>query len=978
MDLSALTDSQLSALNEVRRHFHVQHHFLDGWYLNFLRNKDFNVAETVAKLDRRCQMELDEFRNYDVTESMKRSMSTGVLQLLGGKDRDDVPVVYIVTRRDHPRAEERVERRKNMDMWMTYATRLTSTNPYSRVTWLIDQKGSSLWSNTDLTFQREMLTRIAKYYPFSQHRVLVCNMGNGLSFVLKPLIRGAPAAIRDSIVILSESDIQQGKLEAYLDPSVIPVALGGMSDCDHEDQWHSFSQQVTEYTERCVAVLRCGTMDIKTFEMMEAFATDRNGRLVEQHSTSNESVNSDASIIPKMIEAKATRSLMEEVDVHSGLNETMTAPTDEVLRRVEKQWDVARMASVVGRRSTDLSIFWGRLTQLHRLMQDLRSLLHFPRGCTSPFPQSSAGPCCHHIPEHHLRMLHISCHQMTHLFVHLSEMFLVDTVGSSGGGASDEPGAVVISSEDLLSLVLGHADEVKVVRLAALCFSSSLGGLTERLASRRLPMDVHELLDMVHMAAGRAYYSIDRLLAASKEMRLVSARLLHGMWGVGVDLSVMKDQLWSKARHCWEDMIQPLMVAYEDALCSLSVLQFVREEASKQEASRASRSSSSMERRPEEGCIPGGFKNTNYCRRFEALRTHRRRSRTSLLFHFYPPWEVLPETDVVVPSFQRNDYWHMSGLANVKLNGGSSGPTDGVVTSPPGVPPLKTFLGNTACSNYGTAGLVRALCALGELSSRRNDSLASIANVLRQLHGGRFSCSHHSKKFSHWLFSELLPNFDGAEKRFCGAAPYPAGGSESSDAVSLTQMIGTEVSTLTKVVQQLPFPVEEFFIALSAIAFLEAMSDDLPSDDVGMTTAAELLLFQSSTERMWEQVWTPRIQRAQGELASLSSTATTLGSSCGAHARPQHAMSATALSDCRRLVVDDTLVNICFCISWLEQHRMRHSMEPPDPAAPPRNEQEGCHSPASCDSSVVSELMFTIESVKESITSISSWWWAAE
>ncbi|CUI14617.1 Hypothetical protein, putative, partial [Bodo saltans] len=272
-----------AALASLKAQLGIEHHYLDGWYSSFLENKNYNVAETVAKLERRSVMEQQEFRQYVVTPSMRKTMSTGVLQMLPGVDKDGMPVVYIVTKRDFPKAEEREERRKNLDMWLSFATRLTPDNKLCRVTWLINQKGASLWSNTDLTFQREIITRIAKYFPNCQHRLYVCNMSNSLSFVVKPLIKAAPAAIADCIMILSEKDVSEGKLLEFFDTSMLPIDLGGEGDFDRKESWEAFADDVTAYTNTLTKVLQRTlpgnkAMDVKTYEMMENFRVDESGR----------------------------------------------------------------------------------------------------------------------------------------------------------------------------------------------------------------------------------------------------------------------------------------------------------------------------------------------------------------------------------------------------------------------------------------------------------------------------------------------------------------------------------------------------------------------------------------------------------------------------------------------------------------------------------------------------------------------------
>ena len=54
----------VAEMDEVKRAVGVHHHYLDGWIYLFLSNKKFDVKETIAKLQRRDNMERTVFSKY--------------------------------------------------------------------------------------------------------------------------------------------------------------------------------------------------------------------------------------------------------------------------------------------------------------------------------------------------------------------------------------------------------------------------------------------------------------------------------------------------------------------------------------------------------------------------------------------------------------------------------------------------------------------------------------------------------------------------------------------------------------------------------------------------------------------------------------------------------------------------------------------------------------------------------------------------
>ncbi|KPI90327.1 hypothetical protein ABL78_0554 [Leptomonas seymouri] len=265
----------VAELEKVKQAVGICHHYLDGWVYLFLSNKNFDIQETIAKLQRRDNMERTVFAKYTMTDNLRASMRAGIVQYIG-RDRDGHPVLYFNTVRDSPKADQRPERQANMDMFLSWAVRCDKQNPSAMVTWLINQKDASMLRNTDLIFQKDMALRVSKFFPGVVGRIYICNMSGALTFVMKPLLRQLPSSISDCIFLFSGSDIRKGDLLKYIDASVLPVEMGGRNDCDNQQNYERFAVAIEEYFECCIAALRRG-LSIKQMEMMEEFGVDKDG-----------------------------------------------------------------------------------------------------------------------------------------------------------------------------------------------------------------------------------------------------------------------------------------------------------------------------------------------------------------------------------------------------------------------------------------------------------------------------------------------------------------------------------------------------------------------------------------------------------------------------------------------------------------------------------------------------------------------------
>mmetsp|Transcript_49569 Transcript_49569/g.153022 ORF Transcript_49569/g.153022 Transcript_49569/m.153022 type:complete len:1131 (-) Transcript_49569:95-3487(-) len=251
-------------LEEVKLRVGITHDKFDCWIFKFLENKHFDVDETVAKLQRRAEMERG-FLDYEVTDHMREMMRSGIMQVIG-EDKDGRVAMYVVTCRDFPKSELREERKRNFDMWLSYGTRLRRGDPRCRITLLVNQRDAGVWANTDMTFQTNIAFRIAKFYPGMIDRAYVCCMGNALSAVARPVIKAMPAAISDRIFIYNEKQImEEKKMLEFFDEDVLPIALGGTNDCDHPANYESFAENVESYFNEVKDAISRG-LSVKEYE----------------------------------------------------------------------------------------------------------------------------------------------------------------------------------------------------------------------------------------------------------------------------------------------------------------------------------------------------------------------------------------------------------------------------------------------------------------------------------------------------------------------------------------------------------------------------------------------------------------------------------------------------------------------------------------------------------------------------------------
>lgn len=276
MPLFVCPPERSAALETVKQQVGIQHHYLDGWIYLFLSNKKFDIAETVAKLQRRDNMEKTVFANYTITPRIRTSMRAGIVQYIG-RDKEGRHVLYFNTARDAPTSDRRPENQANMDMFLSWSVRCDVLNPSSQVTWLINQKDASMMRHVDLIFQKDMALRISKFFPGVIAKMYICNMSTALTFVMRPLLRQLPSAISDTIFMFSSGDIGKGKLLDFIDASVLPIAMGGNNDCDNQDNYNFFAETVEGYFNKCVEALNNG-ISIKEMEMMEAYPVDRHGQ----------------------------------------------------------------------------------------------------------------------------------------------------------------------------------------------------------------------------------------------------------------------------------------------------------------------------------------------------------------------------------------------------------------------------------------------------------------------------------------------------------------------------------------------------------------------------------------------------------------------------------------------------------------------------------------------------------------------------
>lgn len=271
LDIGPAAYTHQAQVDEVKRQLGIDHNYFDCWIYGFLENKNFNISETVAKLNRRQEFERSELGESEITDWMMENMQKGIIQVIGN-DKAGRVTFYICTGRDKPSPARREESKKNFDMFISYGTRLRPESKRCQMAMLINQDKASLWSNLDMTFQADIALRIAKYYPGCVDKMYICKMGRALSALAKPIFSRLPSIVSDRIIIVSDGDIKNGKLLELYDKDVLPVALGGENDCDKQENYTCFAYTIKEYFEQLRAAVRRGS-SVKEWELNNLRAT---------------------------------------------------------------------------------------------------------------------------------------------------------------------------------------------------------------------------------------------------------------------------------------------------------------------------------------------------------------------------------------------------------------------------------------------------------------------------------------------------------------------------------------------------------------------------------------------------------------------------------------------------------------------------------------------------------------------------------
>ena len=252
-------------MQEIKQQLGILTDYYDCWIYAFLANKNYNIEETVAKLIRRADMELNDLATIEVSDWFRTDLSAGSIQYVGC-DKEDRITLYCVTCRDFPKADLREKRKKIFDMFMTWATRLRPNNHQCKVTLLVNQRDASVWANSDLSFQASCALRISKFWPGLVDRVYVCCMNRALAAIARPLFQRLPGHLRERIQIYTEAEVEAGKLLEFFDASVLPVPLGGANECDDQTHWTAWANMICDY----FIGVRQGLLDgksVKEYEM---------------------------------------------------------------------------------------------------------------------------------------------------------------------------------------------------------------------------------------------------------------------------------------------------------------------------------------------------------------------------------------------------------------------------------------------------------------------------------------------------------------------------------------------------------------------------------------------------------------------------------------------------------------------------------------------------------------------------------------
>lgn len=267
-ELGPIAVSHREQLEEVKAELGIPHGYFDAWLYGFLENKKFDIRETVAKLRRRFEMEINVLSTYEFTDHMRQSLRSGIIQEIG-YDKLGRVAFYVYTKRDTPQAKYRDESRMTFDMFVSYGTRLRQDNKRSQMVMLINQQDSSFFKNIDIGFQGDAALRISKFYPGMVDKIYVCKMGSTLSMMAKPIFTRLPAVVSERIQIITEGDIKKGTLLEFFDKSVLPRELGGDNDCDTESHWIQYAEDVENYYSKLKRAVRERGKTVKEWELEE-------------------------------------------------------------------------------------------------------------------------------------------------------------------------------------------------------------------------------------------------------------------------------------------------------------------------------------------------------------------------------------------------------------------------------------------------------------------------------------------------------------------------------------------------------------------------------------------------------------------------------------------------------------------------------------------------------------------------------------
>ncbi|EPY24677.1 hypothetical protein AGDE_12227, partial [Angomonas deanei] len=262
-DLGGVALSHKSEIDEIKKRFNIEHGYFDAWIYGFLENKKFDIEETVAKLHRRFDMEVNELGSYEVTDEVRKILSLGVIQEIG-EDKFGRTVFLVTSKRETNDEKIRELQRQVFDMSIALGTRLRDDNKRCQMVMLINQEGANILKG-DLT---TLANRVAKYYPGGVDKMFVCKMGRMAAAVAKPVFKRMPAIVSERLVIVDDGDIKKGFLKDIFPDDVLPTHFGGKNDCDNEEHWVAYAERVEKYYNEMKNAIKSGKT-VKDWEMEE-------------------------------------------------------------------------------------------------------------------------------------------------------------------------------------------------------------------------------------------------------------------------------------------------------------------------------------------------------------------------------------------------------------------------------------------------------------------------------------------------------------------------------------------------------------------------------------------------------------------------------------------------------------------------------------------------------------------------------------